>query len=267
MHENERLMKKLPLILKVCTLGLLVILSSCKKDAEVTGTANMNIRLTDGPSNYDAVLIDVQHIQIHSDASGWVSLSPTYPGIYNLLDFSNGMDTLLCHAQLPAGKISQMRLILGNNNSVVVDGVSKPLSTPSSQQSGLKFNIHQDLAPNGSYNVWIDFDADRSIVETGNGSYSLKPVVRAYTELTNGRIKGYVLPSAANAVVYAINGADTFSAIPETNGYFMFCGLPEGNYTLWFDAQDITNYQDLFMSNIPVTFGTINDVDTVVLIQ
>ena len=260
-------MKKLPLTLGICTLALLAGVSSCKKDDAATGTADMNIRLTDGPGNYDAVLIDVQQIEVHSDVSGWVTLAPTHPGIYNLLDFSNGMDTLLCHAQLPAGKISQMRLILGNNNSVVVDGVTKPLSTPSAQQSGLKFNIHQDLVPNGSYDVWIDFDAGRSIIETGNGGYSLKPVVRAYSELTNGRIKGYVLPLAAEAVIYAINGADTFSAIPEANGYFMFCGLPEGNYSLWFDALDMTNYQDSLIPNTPVTFGMINDVGTVTLVQ
>lgn len=261
------MIKKLSLILGLCTLSLLTGLSSCKKDDTITGTANINIHLTDGPGNYDAVLIDVQQIEIHSDISGWVTLTPTHPGVYNLLDFSNGMDTLLCHTQLPAGKISQMRLILGNNNSVVVDGVNKPLSTPSAQQSGLKFNIHQDLMANGSYDVWIDFDAGRSIVETGNGGYSLKPVVRAYTELTNGKIKGFVLPPAAHAVVYAINGTDTFSTIPEANGYFMFCGLPAGNYVLWFDASAITNYQDLLMPNTPVTFGMINDVGTVTLVQ
>lgn len=258
-------MKK-ALILSLCSLGILVCLNACKKDNPTTGVAHMNVHLTDGPANYDAVYIDVQHIEIHSDVSGWVTINPIHPDVYNLLDFSNGLDTLLCHAELPAGKVSQMRLILGNNNSVVVDGNTKPLSTPSAQQSGLKFNIHQELIPNGSYDVWIDFDAGRSIVETGNGTYSLKPVVRAYTGLTNGKITGYVLPPAAHAVVYAIQGTDTFSAIPEANGYFLFCGLPEGSYSLWFDALDITNYQDLLFPNTQVTFGTINNVGTITLL-
>jgi hypothetical protein len=153
-----------------------------------------------------------------------------------------------------------MRLILGNNNSIIVDGVTKPLATPSAQQSGLKFNIHEELAPNASYDVWIDFDAGRSIVASGNGDYSLKPVVRAYTALTNGKIKGYVLPLTANATVYAIQGTDTFSAIPAADGYFMFCGLPEGNYSLWFDTPDTSGFQDLLKPNITVSFGAITDV-------
>ncbi|WP_157976885.1 DUF4382 domain-containing protein [Taibaiella helva] len=260
-------MKKRPLVLGLCVLGLLSLLASCKKDDAPAGTATMNIHLTDGPGNYDAVLIDVQQIEIHSDINGWVTVNPVHPGVYNLLDFRNGADTLLCQAQLPAGNISQMRLVLGSSNSVVVDGVTYPLSTPSAQQSGLKFNIHQELVPNGSYHFWIDFDAGRSIVKTGNGAYSLKPVIRTYTELTNGKIKGYVLPPAADATVYAINGADTFSAIPAADGYFLFCGLPEGNYNLWFDALDATNYQDSLMPNVPVTFGNINDVGIVTLIQ
>jgi len=258
-------MKKLSLISTLCLFLVAAGLGSCNKD-DASGTARLNVHLTDAPGNYDAVYIDVQKIEIHSDISGWVTITPSHPGIYNLLDFSNGMDTLLCHVDLPAGKISQMRLVLGENNSVVVDGVAKPLATPSAQQSGLKFNIHQDLAPNGSYDVWIDFDAGRSIVETGSGSYSLKPVVRAYTELTNGKIKGYVLPPAADAVVYAINGVDTFSAIPEADGYFMFCGLPEGTYSLWFDALDVTGYEDMTMPDVSVTFGTINDVGTITLV-
>ncbi len=265
-------MKKLPLILGLlCVLCLATTITSCKKDDKPgetgKGTATLYVHLTDAPAAYDAVLIDIQQIEIHSDAGGWVTLSPLRPGVYNLLDLSNGVDTLLCQAQLPAGKISQMRLILGDNNAVVVDGVTEPLSTPSTQQSGLKLNIHQDLAPNGSYRIWIDFDAARSILKKGNGTYSLKPVIRTYTELTDGRIKGYLLPPAANAVVYAISGVDTFSAIPGIDGYFMFCGLPEGNYSLWFDAEDITLYKDLVIPDVRVAFGIINDMGTITLIQ
>jgi len=260
-------MKKLFVTLAGFALLSAVFLLSCKKDEDDRGTAQVNIHLTDGPGNYDAVYIDVRSVEINSDAGGWVTVPAIVPGVYNLLDFRNGMDTLLCQAVLPAGKISQMRLILGDNNSVVVDGTSYPLSTPSAQQSGLKFNIHQDLAVNGSYNIWIDFDAGKSIVAQGNGGYSLKPVVRAYTELTDGRIKGIVLPPAALATVYVTNGADTFSAIPDALGAFMFCGLPEGNYTLWFDAEDNTGYADFTLpAPVTVSFGVVTEVGTTTLL-
>ncbi|UEQ75212.1 DUF4382 domain-containing protein [Chryseobacterium arthrosphaerae] len=113
-----------------------------------------------------------------------------------------------------------MRMVLGPNNSIVVNGVSYPLQIPSAQQSGLKFNWHQTLSANGAYTVWIDFDAGRSVVTTGNGSYILKPVIRTFSELTNGQIKGYVQPQAAQAVVHAIMASDTIStAIPNPDGF------------------------------------------------
>jgi hypothetical protein len=259
-------MKRTLLILSVIGLTACGIFSSCKKDSDEQGVAKVNVHLTDGPADYDAILIDVQSVEIHSDVSGWVSIAPVLPGVYNLLDFSNGLDTLLCSANLPAGNISQMRLVLGNNNSIIVNGTSHPLSTPSAQQSGLKFNIHQELVANGSYDIWIDFDAAKSIVEQGNGGYSLKPVIRTYTALTNGKIKGFVLPVTAEAVVYAIHGTDTFSAIPAADGHYMFCGLPEGTYNLWFDAATSTGFQDLYLPDVTVSLGVITDIGITTLL-
>jgi hypothetical protein len=252
----------LPAILLLAT----TFLFSCKKDSSSSGTAKVAVHLTDGPADYDAVYIDIQKVEIHSDAEGWVSINPVVPGIYNLLDFRNGMDTLLCQADIPAGKISQMRLVLGPNNSIVVNGTNHPLATPSAQQSGLKLNIHQDLVAGASYDIWLDFDAGKSIVEKGNGDYSLKPVIRAYTELTNGRIRGFVLPPASEPVVYAIRNTDTFSAIPGIDGRFMFCGLPEGTYSIWVDAAASTGYLDTVFPNIGVSFGVVTDMGIITLI-
>lgn len=259
-------MKRTLLILSVIALTVCGIFSSCSKDSDEKGMAKVNVHLTDGPADYDAIFIDVQSVEIHSDVSGWVSVAPVVPGVYNLLDFSNGLDTLLCTANLPVGHISQMRLVLGNNNSIIVNGVSHPLATPSAQQSGLKFNIHQELVANGSYDIWIDFDAAKSIVEQGNGGYSLKPVIRTYTALTNGKIKGFVLPVTAEAVVYAIHGTDTFSAIPAADGHYMFCGLPEGTYNLWFDAASSTGFQDFYLPDVTVSFGVITDLGITTLL-
>ncbi|WP_312991380.1 DUF4382 domain-containing protein [Chryseobacterium flavum] len=244
----------------------LLFLASCN-DSDEKGTATVNVRLTDGPAAYNAVNIDIQRIEINSNGE-WIALNFPNPGIYNLLNFKNGTDVVLGQATLPEGSVSQMRMVLGPNNNVVVNGVTHPLQTPSAQQSGLKFNWHQTLAANGAYTVWIDFDAGRSIVTTGNGSYILKPVIRTFSELTNGQIKGYVQPQAAQTVVHAITAADTLAtAIPNPDGFFMFSGLPQGNYTVSYDADNSTGYADENVSNVSVTFGQITDLGTKTLHQ
>lgn len=252
-------------------------LSSCSKDSSTdpnnpnnpnnSGNAKVNFHLTDDPAAYDAVYIDIQQVEVKMEGAADASVFPLLrPGIYNLLDFRNGIDTLLVsQAGLPAGTISQIRLILGNNNSVVVNGVTEPLNTPSAQQSGLKLNLKETLEPGLTYDVWIDFDAGKSIVETGNGKYNLKPVIRAYSDLTDGRVKGNVGPSTLNITVYMDDGAgNIYSAIPNANGDFMFTGLPEGTYTLTVDAADplITDY---VQTGVVVKYGTTVNIGGVIL--
>lgn len=244
--------------------------SSCQKegttnpDTNKGSRATVRLHLTDAPAKYEAVYIDIQQIEVSVEGSAAVTLEPARKGVYDLLKFRNGMDTLLVEAGIPAGRVNQIRLILGTNNSVVVDGEIHSLNTPSAQTSGLKLNLKENLVAGAAYDLWLDFDAGSSIVATGSGKYNLKPVIRAYSSLTNGRIKGYVLPAAAMVTVYASNGTETYAAIPNSSGYFMFSGLPEGEYTVTYDA-DALLYIDLVLKNINVSFGVETDLGTRVI--
>ena len=240
---------------------------SCNKSSSDTNS-QLSIFLTDAPANYDAVNIDVQGIQVNtnrysSTSTGWISLPLNKRGIYNLLDFRNGLDTLLASQKLPAGSISQIRLILGNKNSLSVDGTNHALSTPSSLQSGLKLDVHVALVEGIEYKIWLDFDAGRSIVVNGN-KYILKPVIRAYTKLTSGAIKGSVQPDS-NSKIYAIrNTKDTIgSAITDIiSGDFFIGGLTAGKYKIAIDANN--NYRDSTITT-SVTNGMITDIGSIQL--
>ncbi|KAA9035909.1 DUF4382 domain-containing protein [Ginsengibacter hankyongi] len=244
---------------------------ACKKNS-TTGPSRMTVSLTDDPSAYDAVNIDIQDIQVNSSAdsgaqSGWTSLPLKRKGVYDLLDFKNGIDTVLASQELPAGTVSQIRLVLGSNNSVVINGATFPLTTPSAQQSGLKLNIHATLVAGIEYKIWLDFDAGRSIVQTGNGSYSLKPVIRTYTTATSGAIKGMVMPAGSHSIVYAIqNVSDTIgSAIADsTSGNFLIGGLQAGNYNVAIHANN--SYRDSTISTNVAT-GVVTNLGSVQLHQ
>lgn len=244
--------------------------SSCSsEDDDNDSPAKIQVRLTDAPGDYAEVLIDVKSVEIHSNKSGdeqgsWQVLDVVNKKVYNLLDFTNGMDTLLGTAELPAGKISQMRLILGENNGLKLKEGDEliPLKVPSGSQSGLKFNIHQELKDGVIYTIIIDFDAGRSIVEKGNGSYSLKPVIRAYTEATSGAIKGMVNPPETKPLISVISENDTIGGtIADDNGHFLIKGIPEGSYTVAF--KPIDGYQDKSVESVSVTTGEVKDMGTV----
>ena len=257
--------------------GLLLIsslmITSCDDDdkddvAAAAGKSTLKFNLTDAPASYDAVLIDVQQVEVHvettdSSTNGWHTMTNVQPGIYDLLDFQNGLDTLIASGDVPSGKISQIRLILGAQNSVVVDGVSEDLKTPSAQQSGLKLQVHQTLEPGLVYEFWIDFDASRSIVEQGNGGYLLKPVIRVYTANTTGSIDGYITPDTVLTSVLAYNAAgDSATALSNVqNGYFLISGLNPATYTVEFDPQAPFVPKDT--TGVNVVTGTVTHMGSV----
>lgn len=244
-------------------------LSSCTNDEISSDKATLVVKLTDAPANYEEVLIDVQDLQIHvsSGENGlsdekWISL-PVNKGIYNLLDFRNGLDTLLATVELPAGNISQMRLVLGNNNRLKVDGEYHNLDTPSAQQSGLKFEINAKLEEGVVYELWIDFDAARSIVARGNGTFGLKPVIRTFNEAATGAIRGIVLPLAAKPTVKAIAGGDTLATIVAEDGKFMFKGVDPGSYKIVIEPD--SGYVAKTIENTAVVVGQVTNLGTITL--
>jgi hypothetical protein len=242
--------------------GLALMIFSCSDKSEPE-PVNIQFKLTDMPGEYQQVNIDVVAVHIILNDS-LIELN-TNRGIYNLLEFVNGRDTLLVDDELPSGFISQVRLVLGENNSIMVDSVLNNLKTPSAQQSGLKLNLHEEFFEGESYAYVIDFDASKSVVKTGNDKYILKPVIRVFTEAVTGSIQGIIQPVEARPLILAILNSDTVgSARADTvSGEFMVRGLPEGAFSLKFDP--VEGYKDTLINNIGVTAGQSTVLDTVIL--
>jgi hypothetical protein len=238
--------------------------ASCDSDDR---SARLQVWLTDAPGDYEEVKVDIQGVEIHAEggnpASGWQSLEIN-KGVYNLLELTNGLDTLLGTIELPAGRISQVRLVLGDNNTLKVDGETYDLETPSGQQSGLKVNVQQELLEGITYKILLDFDAAKSVVNTGSGAYILKPVIRSVTEATSGAINGLVDPAASTPAIYAIDGADTIATTySDENGNFMLRGIAPGTYNVHFIPA--SGYQTKIVEDVLVTLGTVTNMQTVTI--
>lgn len=170
-------------------LGLLMGCGSSGSDS-----ARMDVRLVDGPlQGFQEINIHIQSVAIRGE-SGWITLgSPD--GTYNLLNLTGGLSqTLVNGATLPAGSYGQMRLLLGTGNTVkLADGTIHQLDVPSGLQTGIKLTVAFQVAEGTTKDVWIDFDAARSIQlhKTGaSDKYILRPTVRAYDKLVTGSVSG-----------------------------------------------------------------------------
>lgn len=173
-------MKKNVLILSALLISASAIFIACSKDDNTTGTSRLNVRLTDAPTAYDQVNVDIREVRVKfaddTLSTGWTTLT-TYPGIYNLLAYQNGVDTLLGTGVFPTQVVKEIRFVLGPNNTIMDGGIVYPLTIPSGSESGLKIKVNKSL--NATLEtIIIDFDAALSVKKEGTGDYKLRPVLK-----------------------------------------------------------------------------------------
>ena len=148
--------------------------SACEKESSST---TLRIRMTDAPAALDEVNIDLKEVNVKfaNDTSSWIYMD-TKAGIYNLLSLQNGIDTLIASSTYPTGNVKEIRLVVGDQNTVVENGQSYPLTIPSGASSGLKIKVNKDLQQ-GLDSLLIDFDAALSVQKEGDG-FKLRPVIK-----------------------------------------------------------------------------------------
>ncbi len=247
----------------LCFSLLLFTINACKKDSAASSSTTYSVRMTDGPGPYNAVYIDLQGVEITGSNGNTVMLN-VHAGIYNLLNFSNGVDTLIASGGLSISSVQQVRLILGTNNSVVVNNVSYPLSSPSADQSGLKLQVNQTLQAGVDYMVLLDFDANKSIVDEGNGTYRLKPVIRTIDAAISGSVKGTITPVGTVAFVTATSASsNSYTSSVTSAGNFMLKGLSAGTYTVI--VTPALPLSPVTKTNIVVTTGVTADLGKIAL--
>jgi len=278
---------------------LVLVYTSCKKEAATSsipqGQQMVKIRLSDNPVNFNAVFVDIESVAVqvipdsclnkyHDDdnhdgdddhdhdrpgrCSTWDTLD-IKPGVYNLLDLANGADTILASGLTVSGKITKIRLLLGDNNSVMIDSVSYPLTLWNNLHSvtiAIRGEDVDMISPN-DLQFWLDFDAARSIVRVHDNQFMLRPFLRVWLPAHTASIKGYVLPDSAASVVAAIFNGDTLVAIPRRHdGFFKIRGITSATSDVFINAT-ANNYQDTTITGVQLQVGQVTDLGTIHLHQ
>jgi hypothetical protein len=218
-----------------------VALAACgggSSTAVAPAPGTLRVALTDAPAcGFDQVNVTVERVRVHRSSSandndsGWTDIDVNPARKIDLLSLTNGVIAELGQTPLAAGHYTQIRLLLSPNrggspaNSVVLssDGSETPiaLDTPSATQSGIKLINGFTVTSNELTDLLLDFDACRSIVQRGNGSYGLKPVITVMPRI-GAAIVGYVEAGVAGVSVSAQNGGVVLRATqPNATGQFV----------------------------------------------
>jgi hypothetical protein len=209
-----------------------------------SGSGTMNVHLVDAPGDYAKITLDVKSVAIHGP-NGWQTLSDNEHSV-DLLTLVNGVtDPVATQVDLVPGHYDQIRLVLGNQNSVSILGEAQPqpLVVPSGLKSGVKVNVALDVQEGQTVDLYIDFDGNRSIFlhTTGSGKYMLRPVVRAVVRQGSGVIQGSVsndatVPELLSGVTVTAQTIDPATGTPtivrsvrtDASGHYTLDLLPAG---------------------------------------
>jgi hypothetical protein len=264
------------LVAAVLFVTAIVAIVSCKKEISSEGNtatapvppgkAQMQIMMTDDPSViYDSIFLDIQRVEVKvEDSTGaehWDTLS-IRAGVYNILNFKNGLDTLLAVGYVPNGEVEKIRITLGSRNSVVLKGVTIPL-TNINPQVIVEVKGDVDRVDFTHLRIWLDFDGHGSI-SSHNGRLELRLQIGHFGKHNSGELEGKIKPSAAFPVsVMAIAGPDTLRAIPEHEGEFKIRGIKTNTVKLIVSPSN--GYKDSVINNIPIRVGDDTKLETIVL--
>jgi hypothetical protein len=269
-------------------MGLLlaVVLAGCGSDGgggAQPGT--LGVSMTDAPAcGFDAVNVTVSKVRVHQSdnasehAAGWTDITLNPARKINLLDLNDPTQPNLAleslgETRLEAGHYTQLRLVLVPNsggppfaNSIVLSAQPNneiALDTPSAVQSGIKL-VHQFTVGSGQrVDLLLDFDACKSIVQTGNGTYKLKPVIKVIPFVLNG-IEGFVDTALLNSHVVVsaqVNGEIVRATVPNANStpdpnrgkFFLTHLAAPANYDVVITADDRAT---AVISGVPVASST-----------
>ena len=234
-------------------LGLLMTLmiSGCSGN-EGSAPGVLAVSLTDGPAcGFDEVNVTVSNVRVHQSGSadtkggGWTDITLNPPRKINLLDLNDPTQPnfaleSLGETPLAAGHYTQLRLGLVSNtgnqplaNSVVLSGTTTEiaLDTPSGIQTGIKL-IHQfQVSPGQRTDLLLDFDACKSIVQTGSNIYKLQPVIKVIPTPLNG-INGFLDKTLPNVIVSAQQTGEIVrkTVMNTQTGEFFLGHLDPGTY-------------------------------------
>jgi hypothetical protein len=269
--------------LRVAALALVAcIIGACGggTDSGGTGAGTLRVALTDAPAcGYDHVYVTVERVRVHQSSTaadgdaGWAEVVLPAPLRVDLLSLTNGVLQELGQTPLPAGRYTQLRLVLAPNgpgnatpiaNAIRLtdDTEDTPLVTPSGQQSGLKMNVNIDVAANQMVDAVLDFDACKSIVRAGNsGRWLLKPVIRVTPRYVSG-VLGHVdlsLVGPSTSVSLQQAGVVIRSTVPDATGRFLLQPVAPGTYDLVLSAPGRVT---TVITGVPVTADTVLSLNT-----
>jgi hypothetical protein len=174
-------MKKILIILAIISVGLTGIFSGCVQE----GRGTLVLKITDAPGefNISEALVTMSEVRVHyagineTNTTGeWITIV-NESQTFDLIQLEN-VTELFGEANLSAGWYTQIRLYV-EQALVTIDGVQHDLEI---SPQHIKLIRPWKIVDGETLVLILDFDIQKSIHQTGNDRYKMKPTIKVIQE-------------------------------------------------------------------------------------
>ncbi len=149
---------------------ILVLATSCsKEDSHNEQGAMVSVKIKGASDDVSQILLDIEEVQLlvgdnEFDSNSWISLDMATTGIYNLSQYADESELLLVdNTLIAAGQIKKIKLILGVENSIMINNEKKNLVSYNTELASSNI-VSTTLQANKGYEFVMEFEADNSII-------------------------------------------------------------------------------------------------------
>jgi hypothetical protein len=197
-------MKRLSIIMIL--VSLFMFADGCSPASPGTTTQAwgiVEIRATDpGPANVTSAVVYLSNLEVHmvsgnvsdnssgnlsssDNSSGWIPVLGA-PASFDLMNVI-GVEQILGSANLTAGSFNQIRMDVTKVTGVTTGNISYSATVPSDKLMIVgAFNV----GGGANTTLTLDFDGSQSLIQTGQGKFLFKPVVKLLVNSGGKTVKG-----------------------------------------------------------------------------
>jgi len=168
-----------------CSVLFLFLMSSCSKEDEAEFSENslVSVKLKGTQSLLNEANIEVLDVQFRvledeTNPNVWVSLNTINRGVHDLTSLTqDNVMPLVDFEEVSSDFIYSIKIVLGDQNTVIKNGVEYILNISSEFQNASENIIEKQLSPNMLYEFVVEFEIDKSVLFTADGIAKLNPKI------------------------------------------------------------------------------------------
>lgn len=174
-------------------MALAITVSGCGDSATgPSGAARLTVMITDTPfADAKALLVTFSEVSVHKAEGEWIAVPFSGEASSRTCDLKKltSAQDVLGTGPLTPGRYTMVRLTVSSAalyfaNEAVGPACAPTMTAPEGRSAVLeipsgvvRLNRPFELTENGATTMLLDFDGERSVRETGNGRFTLTPVI------------------------------------------------------------------------------------------